>query len=123
MSGIKYTKDHGWVMMDGDVAVIGITDYAKEALGDLVYLELPDEGKEIEKGRDFAVVESVKAASEIYAPVSGEITEVNAQLVDMLDDLGSDPEKGWIVKMNLSNKSELEMLMDEEAYQTYIKDL
>tara|TARA_B100000378_G_scaffold245440_1_gene216317 strand:- start:363 stop:782 length:420 start_codon:yes stop_codon:yes gene_type:complete len=123
MSGIKYTKDHEWVMMDGDVAVIGITDYAKEALGDLVYLELPDEGKEIEKGRDFAVVESVKAASEIYAPVSGEITEVNAQLVDMLDDLGSDPEKGWIVKMNLSNKSELEMLMDEEAYQTYIKDL
>ena len=68
MSGIKYTKDHEWVMMDGDVAVIGITDYAKEALGDLVYLELPDEGKEIEKGRDFAVVESVKAASEIYAP-------------------------------------------------------
>ena len=68
-------------------------------------------------------MESVKAASEIYAPVSGEITEVNAQLVDMLDDLGSDPEKGWIVKMNLSNKSELEMLMDEEAYQTYIKDL
>jgi len=123
MSEIKFTKDHEWVMMDGDVAVVGITDYAKEALGDLVYLELPDAGKEINKGQDFAVVESVKAASEIYAPVSGEIKEVNSELVDALDDLGSDPEKGWIVKMSLSNASELEMLMNDEAYKTYIKDL
>mgnify|MGYP001429207081 CR=1 FL=1 len=123
MSETKYTKDHEWVMMDGGTAIIGITDYAKEALGDLVYLELPDEGKDISKGDDFAVVESVKAASEIYAPVSGKVEAVHTELVDMLDDLGSDPEKGWIIKLSLSDKAELDMLMDETAYKTYIKDL
>jgi glycine cleavage system H protein len=123
MSNIKYTKDHEWVEVNGDIAKVGITDHAKEALGDLVFLELPEAGREIAKGDDFAVVESVKAASEIYAPVSGEIVEVNDPLADNLDDLKEDTEKGWIITVKTSNKSELEELMDKAAYDEYLEGL
>ena len=120
---MKFTKEHEWVVTENDTATIGITDYAKEALGDLVFLELPETGRSVSKGDDFAVVESVKAASEIYTPVSGEIIEVHESLADNLDDLGGDSAKGWIVKVKISNTSETEELMDKEAYEAYIKDL
>jgi glycine cleavage system H protein len=123
MSDTKYTSDHEWIKMEGDVASIGITTYARHALGDLVYLELPETGRKISKGDNFAVVESVKAASEIYTPVSGEIVEVNEALQDNLDDLKEDLEKGWIIKVKLSDASEAADLMDKASYETYTDSL
>ena len=123
MSQLKFTKDHEWIAVDGTTGTVGITDYAKDALGDLVFLDLPEKGRKVSKGDDFAVVESVKAASEIYTPVSGEVSEVHDALADNLDDLGGDPAKGWIVKITLSDPSELDGLMDESAYQDYLKSV
>lgn len=117
---MKFTKDHEWISVEGDIGTIGITDHAKEALGDLVYLDLPEVGKQVTRGDDFAVVESVKAASEIYAPVSGEITQVNDNLSDNLDNLGGDVSKGWIVKIKMSDASQANDLMDEAAYKNYL---
>lgn len=122
MSEMKFTKDHEWITVEGDTGIIGITDHAKEALGDLVYLDLPETGKQVARGDDFAVVESVKAASEIYSPVDGEITEVNDNLPDNLDDLGGDQGKGWIVKIKLSDAAQIDDLMDEAAYKNYINE-
>ncbi len=119
---MKFTKDHEWISINGDIGTIGITDHAKEALGDLVYLDLPEVGKAVSRGDDFAVVESVKAASEIYTPVDGEITEVNDNLPDNLDDLGGDTSKGWIVKIKMSDASQAEDLMDEAAYKNYLNN-
>jgi glycine cleavage system H protein len=123
MSDVKYTSDHEWIKMDGDTAWVGITTYARHALGDLVFLELPEVGRQLEKGDDFAVVESVKAASEIYTPVSGEIVEVNEALQDNLDDLKEDIEKGWIVKIKIANDNETEELMDKSAYDSFVEGL
>ncbi len=123
MSNIKYTSDHEWLKIEGDIAWIGITTYARHALGDLVYLELPDVSRKVSKGEDFAVVESVKAASEIYTPVTGEITEVNEALQDNLDDLKEDIEKGWIVKVKMSDDAEISELMDKEAYDKLVSTL
>ena len=123
MADTKYTKDHEWISVDGDTASIGITDYAREALGDLVFLELPDVGQSVSKGDDFAVVESVKAASEIYTPVTGEITSVNDNLADNLDDLKEDLNSGWIVKVKLEDSSETSELMDKAAYDAYVAEL
>lgn len=120
---MQFTKDHEWMKIEGDIAWIGITTYARHALGDLVYLDLPEQGRTVSKGDDFAVVESVKAASEIYAPVSGEIVEVNTALQDNLDDLKEDLNKGWIVKIKFSDASEIEGLMDQSAYQSYTEGL
>lgn len=120
---MQFTKDHEWMKVEGDTAWVGITTYARHALGDLVYLDLPEQGRVIAKGQDFAVVESVKAASEIYAPVSGEIVEVNTDLQDNLDDLKEDINKGWIVKIKMSNPSEATGLMDQSAYQSYTEGL
>lgn len=122
MGAKKYTKDHEWISVDGDIGIVGISDHAKEALGDLVYLELPEKGKKVGKGDEFAVVESVKAASEIYAPASGEIVEVNEGLADQMDNLGNDEGKGWIVKIKLSDAGEIDSLLDEAAYQNYLND-
>ena len=122
MGAKKYTKDHEWISVDGDIGVVGISDHAKDALGDLVYLDLPEKGKVVSKGDEFAVVESVKAASEIYAPASGEIVEVNESLADEMDNLGNDEGKGWIVKIKLSDTSEIDNLLDEAAYQNYLND-
>ncbi len=123
MSTLKYTNDHEWLKVEGDTAWIGITTYARHALGDLVYLELPENGRQIKKGENFAVVESVKAASEIYTPVTGQIVAVNEDLQDNLDNLKEDIDKGWIIKVKLADESEAANLMDEAAYQKYTDSL
>lgn len=118
---VKYTEDHEWVSVDGDVGTIGITDHAQEQLGDIVFVELPDVGNTVAKGDEAGVVESVKAASEIYAPISGEIVEVNAALADAPATANTDPTgQGWFFKIKLSDPSELDGLMDEGAYKTFV---
>jgi glycine cleavage system H protein len=123
MSNVKYSKDHEWLKIEGDIAWVGITTYARHALGDLVFLELPETGRKLTKGDDFAVVESVKAASEIYAPVSGEIVEVNEALQDDLENLKEDIDTGWIVKIKMNNEEETAELMDRAAYDTLVESL
>ena len=120
----KFTKDHEWIDIEGDVARIGITNYAQEQLGDVVFVELPEAGRQFQQGNDAAVVESVKAASEVYAPVSGEIVEPNAKLEDDPALVNQDPtESGWFFTMKVSNPDELNDLMDEAAYADYVKEL
>ncbi len=119
-----YTDDHEWVRVEGDVAVVGISSYAAEQLGDVVFVELPAVGKTVEKGGEAAVVESVKAASEIYAPVSGEVVEVNEALGDAPETLNADPEgAGWILKIRLSDPAETGSLKDAAAYADYVAEL
>ena len=109
--------------VEGDTAWVGITTYARHALGDLVFLELPEVGRKVNKGDDFAVVESVKAASEIYSPVAGEIIAVNDNLADNLDDLKEDIEKGWIIQVKMDNPEEAAALMDKSAYDSFVESL
>ena len=123
MSNVKYTNDHEWIKIEGDTAWAGITTYARHALGDLVFLELPEVGRQVAKGDDFAVVESVKAASEIYTPVTGEIVEVNDALADDLEGLKEDIDTGWIVKVKMTDESEAAALMDRAAYDTFVEGL
>jgi glycine cleavage system H protein len=124
MSEIRFTDQHEWVRVDGDVATIGITDYAQEQLGDVVYVELPEVGRTIVQGDEAAVVESVKAASEVYAPISGEIVEVNAELEGAPGGVNEDAMgRGWFVKVKLADKSEFNRLMDEEAYKSFVDGL
>jgi glycine cleavage system H protein len=119
-----FTKDHEWVLTEGQFATVGITDYAQSQLGDVVFVELPEIGREVERGGEAAVVESVKAASEVYAPVSGRITEVNAVLGENPALVNEAPEgDGWFMKLALRDKMELNDLMDEAAYQTYVASL
>ncbi len=119
-----FTEDHEWVDVDGEIATVGITDYAQAQLGDIVFAEVPDEGKELAKGDDAAVVESVKAASDIYAPVSGTVIEGNSDLDGEPALVNSSPEEdGWFFKLTLSNPSELEELMDEAAYAAFVAKL
>ncbi len=121
---IRYTKEHEWVLVDGDTATVGISPYAQEQLGDVVFVELPEVGKKIEKGKEMAVVESVKAASEVYAPISGEVAEVNSALTDAPATVNEDAlGKGWFAKIKLANKAELDGLMDEAAYKAYVDGL
>jgi glycine cleavage system H protein len=118
---LKFTKDHEWVRIDGDIATIGITQHAQEQLGDLVFVELPAKGAAFEKGAAAAVVESVKAASDVYAPISGEVTEVNQTVVDQPALINSDPMgQGWFLKMKIKDASQIEDLIDEEAYRSLI---
>lgn len=124
MSGIKISEEHEWVSLDGDTATVGITDYAQNALGDVVFVELPEVGASFARGDEIAVVESVKAASEIYAPVSGEVTEVNAALEDAPDKINQSPlDDGWLFRLKLSNAGELDEMMDEEAYEAFVAGL
>ena len=124
MSEIRYTKEHEWVKVDGDTATVGISPYAQEQLGDVVFVELPEVGKKIEKGKEMAVVESVKAASEVYAPMSGEVVEVNSVLTDAPATVNEDAVgKGWFAKLKLANKADLDGLMDEAAYKKYVDGL
>jgi glycine cleavage system H protein len=124
MSEIKFSKDHEWVKLDGDTATIGITHYAQEQLGDVVFVELPEVGKKIEQGKELATVESVKAASEVYAPVSGEVVEVNGALTDAPATVNEDAlGKGWFAKLKVSDKGQLSGLMDEAAYRKYVEGL
>ena len=120
MSDLKYTKEHEWISIDGDVGTIGISNFAQEQLGDVVFVDLPDIGKTVVPGDEAAIIESVKAASELYAPVSGDIIEVNSALNDAPDLVNSDPTgEGWFIKIRLSKVDELTALMDETAYSAF----
>jgi glycine cleavage system H protein len=123
MSTVKFTKEHEWIEVEGDTGTVGITDYAQEQLGDVVYVELPAVGKQVEKGKEMAVVESVKAASEVYAPVSGSVVAVNDKLSAEPATVNAEPMGGgWFVKIKLSNPSELDGLMDKAAYDSFVKE-
>jgi glycine cleavage system H protein len=120
MSDLKFSKEHEWVRLEGDIATVGISHFAQEQLGDVVFVELPDVGKQVVKDGDAAVVESVKAASEVYAPVSGEIVEVNGELEDDPELVNKSPTgEGWFMKIRLSDASELDVMMDEAAYNDF----
>ena len=119
-----FTEDHEWIELDGEIATVGITDYAQSQLGDIVFVEVPEDGKEVAKGDDAAVVESVKAASDVYAPVSGTVVEGNPALEDSPALVNEDPEgDGWFFKMTLSDTSELDGLMNESAYADFVSKL
>jgi glycine cleavage system H protein len=119
-----FTKEHEWIEVEGDTATVGITDYAQSQLGDVVFVEVPEAGRSLTQGSEAAVVESVKAASDVYAPVSGEVIEGNAALTDTPDLVNTAPEsEGWFFKLRLSNQSELDALMNEGAYQELVASL
>ncbi len=121
---VHYTTDHEWVRIEGDTAVVGITDYAQEQLGDIVFVELPDVGAAIEQGAESGVVESVKAASEVYAPIDGEVTEINEALEGEPTLVNSDPMgEGWFFKVKLSDASQVDEMMDEAAYKAHVAGL
>ena len=121
MTEVRYTKDHEWVRIEGATAVVGITDFAQGQLGDIVFVEVPAAGKELKAGGEAAVVESVKAASEVYAPLSGKVVEGNTALPDAPETVNQDPQgKGWFFKMTLSNPGEVTNLMDQAAYDKYV---
>jgi glycine cleavage system H protein len=123
MSLLRFTRDHEWIRLDGDLAVVGITDYAQTQLGDVVYVELPEIGRKVEKGKEAAVVESVKAASEVYAPVSGQVAEVNQAITDDPAKVNADPMgEGWFIKLRIADPKELEGLLDEAAYQQLVDE-
>ena len=120
MSDLKFSKEHEWVRLEGNIATVGISHFAQEQLGDVVFVELPDVGKQVVKDGDAAVVESVKAASEVYAPVSGEIVEVNGEIEDDPELVNKSPTgEGWFMKIRLSDASELDGMMDEAAYNDF----
>lgn len=122
-SELKYSREHEWIRVEGNLVTIGITDYAQEELGDIVNVELPDEGDEIHKDEAFGAVESVKASSEVFSPVSGKIIEVNEPLLDAPEMINEDPyDEGWMVKVELSDSSELDELMDAAGYMQYIEE-
>ena len=124
MADVKFTEDHEWIRREGDTGVVGITDYAQTQLGDVVYVELPEVGRKLEKGKEAAVVESVKAASEVFAPVSGEVVAVNDALQGEPAKVNADPMgDGWFMKIRLANPKELDGLMDEAGYQKYVEGL
>lgn len=124
MSQIRFTKDHEWVRLDGKIATVGITSYAQGQLGDIVFVEVPAAGKALTAGGEAAVVESVKAASEVYAPVAGKVTEGNAGLPDAPETVNQDPQgKGWFFKMEVANPADVEALMDQAAYDKYLAEL
>jgi glycine cleavage system H protein len=121
---LYFTKEHEWVRVDGDTATIGISNHAQEQLGDVVFAEVPEAGRRVTKGQEAAVVESVKAASDVYSPVSGEVIEGNQAVADNPALVNSDPEgQGWFFKLKLDNPGELEGLMEESAYREWVKSL
>ena len=120
---LLYSEDHEWVRVEGEEAVLGISDYAQDQLSDVVYVELPEEGDAFEKGDIFAVVESVKAASDVYTPVSGEILEINEELEDSPELVNQDPYgRAWFVRISLQDPAELDDLMDAETYKTFVEE-
>ena len=121
---MRFTKDHEWVVVEGDVATIGITAYAAEQLGDVVFVETPEAGKTVKQGDGLAVVESVKAASDVYAPISGEVVEGNAALSDAPETVNDQPEgAGWFAKIKLADPAQVEALMDRAAYEEFLGTL
>ena len=124
MADLRYSEDHEWVRVEGDVAVIGISDYAQDQLGDVVFVELPEPGRTVTQGEEAAVVESVKAASEVYSPVSGEVVEVNEPLADDPGLVNREPTGGgWFLKVRMSDPGEVEALLDEAAYRNFVSTL
>lgn len=124
MSDIRYTKDHEYIRVDGDAGTIGISHHAQEQLGEVVFVELPEIGKQVSRGDELAVVESVKAASEVYAPVSGEVVDVNASLPDSPEKVNADPEgEAWFVKLKIAETGELDKLMSADDYKSYVEGL
>ena len=124
MAQARYTKDHEWIRQDGNVAVVGITTYAQSQLGDVVFVELPEIGREVQKGAEAAVVESVKAASEVFAPASGQVVAVNTELEGAPATVNEDAEgKGWFLKLKLKDPAELEQLMTARQYKDYVATL
>ncbi len=120
---LKYSREHEWVTLEGDLVVIGITDHAQEKLGEIVYLELPAKGEKIDKEEAFGVVESTKAVSDIYAPITGEIVEVNSGLVSTPERINKDPyEDGWLVKVKVADKKDLEGLLSDKEYANFLKE-
>ena len=113
---LRYTKEHEWAKLDGEVITVGITDFAQSSLGDIVFVELPEVGDTLDKDGTFGAVESIKSASDLYSPISGEVVEVNEELVDTPDALNSDPYGSWMIKVKISNSSELEELLSAEDY-------
>ena len=121
---LYFTKEHEWIRVEGDTATVGVSKHAQEQLGDIVFVEVPEGGRRLSKGQEAAVVESVKAASDVYSPVSGEVTESNQAIVDDPSLVNSDPEgQGWFFKLKLDNPGELDGLMDEAAYRDWVKTL
>jgi glycine cleavage system H protein len=123
MSGLKYSKEHEWIRAEGNRAYIGITDYAQYSLGEIVYVELPETDKELESGEVLGVVESVKAASDIYAPLSGRVVEINGELEDNPAKINEDPFGSWIAVLELSDASQLNELMDEDEYKRFCTEV
>ena len=122
MSSLRFTTEHEWIRLEGDLAVVGITDYAQSQLGEVVYVERPEIGRQVEKGKEAAVVESVKAASEVYAPASGEVAEVNEAIAADPAKVNADPMgEGWFIKLRLADPKELDGLLDEEAYKRFVE--
>jgi glycine cleavage system H protein len=120
---LKYTEEHEWVMVEEDLAVIGITDFAQDALGDVVFVELPEAGTSVEAGKAFGVVESVKAVSDVYAPLTGTIEEINDDLIEAPEIINTSPyEDGWMVKIRMANAGDADDLMDAEAYQALVAE-
>ena len=120
---LKYTEEHDWIMIEGDIATVGITDFAQEQLGDIVFVELPEVGDTLEAGKNLGVVESVKAVSDVYAPLSGEVVEVNEELPDEPETLNNSPyESGWMIKIKVADTAAFAGLMDVAAYQEFIEN-
>ncbi|MBO4605079.1 MAG: glycine cleavage system protein GcvH [Bacteroidales bacterium] len=114
--GLLYSESHEWVKVEGNIAVIGVSDFAQAEMGDITYVDMPDEGDDVEKGEDFGALESVKASSELYSPVSGKVVEVNSELEDAPELINEDAYAAWIIKVEMSDAAELDELMDAKAY-------
>ena len=121
IEGLLYSESHEWVKVDGNVAIIGVSDFAQEEMGDITYVDLPSEGDEVNAGEDFGALESVKASSELYSPVSGTIVAVNTELEDAPEKVNEDPYTSWIIKVEMSDKKELDSLMNAAAYEAVAK--
>ena len=121
IEGLLYSESHEWVKVDGNVAITGVSDFAQEEMGDITYVDLPSEGDEVEAGEDFGALESVKASSELYSPVSGTVVAVNTELEDAPEKVNEDPYTSWIIKVEMSDKKELDSLMNASAYEAVAK--
>ena len=119
IEGLKYSESHEWVKVEGNVAVIGVSDFAQKEMGDITYVDMPDVDDEVEKGEEFGALESVKAASDLYSPVTGTVVEVNEELEDAPEKINEDAYANWIIKVEMSDPSELDELMDAAAYQAF----
>jgi len=123
MSDLKFSKEHMWVKLDGNIATIGVSDFAQQELGDIVFIELPEEGSEVSKGKSFGTIESVKAVSDLYAPLSGKVVEFNELLDDEPETVNSDPyQAAWILKIELSDTAQTESLISEDNYAKFIEE-